>query len=741
MKTGPVIAAILTALVCGPLSSALPARRGTARLTQPDGTVFSAILRGDEAARVLTTADGCAIMKGEDGFYHYAYYSPDGERHSTGYIVGRETPGMIMLSSRTIPYRSILSSASERRRSAGKIYSSIRKKALATKASAVSRTNCLVIPAEFADKGFDYGRDYIQAMLSQEGYSYNGATGSVKEYFDAQFLGTRRFNFIVSSVVRLSKEEKYYGADSGKDIDIKACEAVVEACRAVDGEIDFSVFDNDGDGTIDNVFIIVPGKDQADCGDEDLIWSHQWFIREGSGQSVVLDGKTLDSYAISTELRRTDAKDASGDWIYGFTGIGPFCHEFGHTLGLVDMYDTDLEDSAGGGVAAGHFASTSLMDMGGYNNGSRTPPNFNAVDRDMLGTGSPQTLKAGSVTLEPVSKTGRYLRLRAEDPDEYYLIECREQSGWDRYIGGGGLGIYHIDKSGNPAGFSDAQNRVLTAKERWEEYNEVNCIPDRQCGGMVPADPSAYPFDGEGYLIPGIASRVFWPCLSYTAFTSQTNPPFEFYGSGPDPVPSPLVITDIKRLAEGVSFVVRNNTEDTPPSPVNVRYYTFQDALTVTWEANDADYYGTAFIEWTPAAGEVTTAEVSQYEKGKYSFTIEGLRPKTECRIEIFFKFGETEGPRVASSPSTNPLSGGFPYIYLNNTDRNPDGSFPAGAALPLRVFNVIGATDIAWYYGTRAVTSDLSGFFHPSSSGTLKAVITLQNGTVETIVKHIEIK
>ena len=93
-------------------------------------------------------------------------------------------------------------------------------------------------------------------------------------------------------------------------------------------------------------------------------------------------------------------------------------------------------------MAVGHFAVTSLMDAGAYNNGSKTPPCFNAVDRDMLGIGKCEMMKAGSYTLGPISEEGRYLRIDSDNPDEYYLIECRGTGGWDRYVGGSGLGTF-----------------------------------------------------------------------------------------------------------------------------------------------------------------------------------------------------------------------------------------------------------------------------------------------------------
>ena len=202
-----------------------------------------------------------------------------------------------------------------------------------------------------------------------------------------------------------------------------------EACKAADANIDFSLYDQDSDGEVDNVYIFYAGRDESEYTDEtDLIWAHQYFIV--SGEETVsgvtkLDGVTIDRYACSSELagRKT------------LTGIGTFCHEYGHTFGLPDFYDTDYDDD--GAWAAGLWRSTSLMDGGNYNNDSATPPNFNCIERYLLGLATPKELcNDFSYTLEPIHYNNQCYMMKGRTPGEYFLFECRSNEGWDQYIGG-----------------------------------------------------------------------------------------------------------------------------------------------------------------------------------------------------------------------------------------------------------------------------------------------------------------
>ena len=113
-------------------------------------------------------------------------------------------------------------------------------------------------------------------------------------------------------------------------------------------------------------------------------------------------------------------------------GIGTFCHEFGHFLGLTDLYDTDY---GSGGMSSCLWGRLSLMDEGNYNNSGRTPPYFCAIDREQAGILTYEDAAAGtSVSLPPIHECGWAVRINTSTPGEYYLLEHRTESGWDAYI-------------------------------------------------------------------------------------------------------------------------------------------------------------------------------------------------------------------------------------------------------------------------------------------------------------------
>ncbi|MBR4755869.1 MAG: hypothetical protein IK076_02905 [Bacteroidales bacterium] len=135
-------------------------------MSQPDGTSFLARLWGDEYAKVLMTADGCAVMRCDDGFYRYAYYNPDGTRESSGYKVGGDTPSLILDSCRNIPWKTLRAKAAMDR--SGRTRAERQRPR--TRASSPVRRNCIIILAQFSDISFMNGssrrQEFIDLVIS-----------------------------------------------------------------------------------------------------------------------------------------------------------------------------------------------------------------------------------------------------------------------------------------------------------------------------------------------------------------------------------------------------------------------------------------------------------------------------------------------------------------------------------------------------------------------------------------------
>lgn len=686
-------------------------------LVQPDGTSFAARFRGDEFIRIKTDLHGHAIMQDAEGWWCYASYETDGSKVCSGIRVGDKAPGSVISASIDIPYRKLYEHAGILKRSLAE-----QKEPTPVRTKGKTVKHGLVILAQFADLGFKHKRADFEALLTKEGYSMNNASGSAKEYFDAQFGGSVDFEFSVSDIVTLSQDLAYYGGNTsvakGVESDKNPEEMVIEACRLVDPHIDFSLYDDDGDGEVDNVFVFFAGGDEAEGAGDDCIWSHAWYIKDGAGRNLVLDGKTINRYACTSEMTRY--QDASGKIVQRLAGIGSFCHEYSHTLGLPDMYDTDYE--ASGGQADALWVSTSLMDGGNYNNLGSVPPNFNALEREILGLSEPVVIeRSGVYRLEPVDKGGQCYRINTEEDDEYYLLECRSGAGWDAYVGGKGLLLYHIDKTQRSSGYSDSYGKDITADMRWTLYNEVNCRPDHQCADLIEAIPGASNVRNVFYPVYGVTD------IDEESFSSWSGEVGRF------------AITGIRMEGENVVFNVIGGDEEVPPLPVSIGCEKFQDAAIITFESNRI-YDGEATISWGVTGKDVQTLNVASHEPGKYAVVLDGLTPRTSYTVTISFVLNDVAGKEGTVSFMTNSDNGGYPYIYLKNVKRNPDGTFPMGSRLPLRIYNAIGAKDILWTFNGGWICPDKSGYYKVRKDGELKAVISWEDGSKDVLVKEIKI-
>lgn len=692
----------------------IPARRTPVYLTQPDGSVFQACMKGDEFIKIKTTSSGHAIIQDNDGWWCYASYNADGSRFSTGWKVGEDAPASVLSESSRIPYRLLSEAASERRKMMpyeGEAILKRMRKVPETKDGPTVKHG-LVILASFNDVKFKYTKEDFEKMLTEDGYSVNGATGSAKKYFDDQFQGLIEFDFHVTDIVTLPKNRAHYGGNDSDGDDKAPAEMIRDACRLADGKVDFSMYDDDKDGEVDNVFLFFAGHDEAEGGDEECIWSHAWYVYSGARIDLVLDGTRIDRYACSSELLL--AHDQHGNTREFITGIGTFCHEYSHTLGLPDFYDTDYEES--GGIAAGLWTYTSLMDGGNFNNMGNTPPNYNALERMITGIIEPERIvQTGTYRLTPVNEEGRSYMFSTEGDDEFFIFECRNAKGWDSYIGGSGMLVYRVDQAGSS--FAE-----------WLAYNEVNIDPDNQKADLLEADGRPDGFDSmEDFQAQRMdLNGIFFPCGEIDSMESDR-----------------FSIGAVRKEDGNIKFnFIAGDVTQVPPSAVNIVKDVYADAAIISFDSS-YPFEGEATVAWGRTGSSKDTLRVNPYAPGRYAVVLDGLESAGKTYdVDMMFVRNGMEGETVTTSVMTKRMpSVKWPYIYLGNTKRNNDGTFPPETRLSLRVYGAAEAVEIGWTFNDMPVSVSGDGYYTLKSEGTLKAIILWKDGTTDKISKEIRIQ
>lgn len=464
-------AALFISLAAG----AVPAKPGPFQYTQPDGSVVTLERHGDEFLNWTTLYGTQRVVElDENGFWRPSQIS---EASREAARLRRQTVGEQRLQILHTRSRSNVSMTQGSR-------------------------HIPVFLVEFPDKNFSVENpaDSFSAMLNQPGYSGNEGTGSVQDYFMDNSHGRFQPIFDVYGPVMLPNEMAYYGKNrSGQGTDIRPELALFDACVILADQVDFSIYDADGDGFVDMTLFYYAGYSEAEGASTNTIWPHQYTVQASSSdeaRNTRFNGKRLGNYFCTAELKGTQGTKQCG--------IGPTCHEFSHSLGLPDFYDTDYEKN---GECMG-LTSFSLMDGGCYLNESRTPPYLNAEERVMLGWMAEEEvldLTSGTVSFPAIQNNVAYISYCSVE-GEYYLYECRDASGWDAYLPEGML-IYHADKS------MDHRVGNTTAYDLWNNWrysNSINAYGNHPCFYVVPAaDPNNFNYKGSlsRWVFPG-ASNV-----------------------------------------------------------------------------------------------------------------------------------------------------------------------------------------------------------------------------------------
>ena len=445
---------IATALsLCTTLVMAVPAKRNWTLVSQSDGTTIRISLVGDEHLHYYITEDYVPLYKAANNQYCYLSVE-DGKLVASGILaheVGLRTKQEQAV---TTTMENLSSLATARRMEAKK-----RKRAQQLnsgqpylkqdKNTFKGSKKAIVILAAFPDKSFSKSNEEIVKLyndvLNQQGFSQFGAPGSVHDYFSTMSRGQFDLTFDVVGPVRVSKSSTYYGGPSalmgGTD---HIGEFITEAVKNADAQfdIDWKRYDWDGNGEVEQIFVLYAGYGQATGGPTGTIWPNAWTLDEATANNdgnggFSLDGVYINQYACSNELYSNSGKT--------IMGLGVFCHEFSHCMGLPDMYDTNYGKTP-------TMGDWDLMASGSYNgpNGlGWCPAGWTSYERAYAGWLSPIELQPNDMVqnmgaLEDEDGPA-YVIYNDNHKEEYYLLENHKHQGWDAYTPESGLLIIHVD--------------------------------------------------------------------------------------------------------------------------------------------------------------------------------------------------------------------------------------------------------------------------------------------------------
>ena len=547
--------------------NAIPAKPGAKRsVTLADGTTVELTLRGDE---------------------HYSFYV-DASGNPCELANGR----LVMLSPQQINEEWTARKQKNLDLANAKVSRRASSRRAGTPSAVTTGTQRgLVILIEFKDVKFtaENAQNAYKKFFNTVGYNEGGMAGSVRDYFLKQSYGQLTIDFDVVGPYTAVGDMKYYG-EPVKDKDGKVTEhdknapaLIREAIDAASQDVDFSNYDWNKDGEVDQVFVIYAGYAEAQGADENTIWPHEWSLA-AKNKEVTYNGCLINTYGCSSELRGNGKRDTGI-----MDGIGTACHEFSHCLGLPDMYDTTY--SGGYGMSV-----WDLMDQGSYNDNSCTPAGYTSYERWFSRWMEPQELTSFTriTDMKPLIETPEaYIIYNKANRNEYYLLENRQNISYDKGIGGHGLLILHVD-------YNEAA---------WTS-NSINNVTSHQRLTIIPADndfsSSLRGWQGDPW--PGRTGN--------TALTNYTTPAATLFNNNAD---------GTKFMSFNIDNIVENTTNNTisfvagredlaAPDMAQSTINAGENSFSITWPAvSGAISYEIELTTIDKAASNPSEAQQWQY--------------------------------------------------------------------------------------------------------------------------------
>lgn len=481
--------------------------------TQPDGEQITIKAFDNTRSSYIETMDGYTIKKDkQDDFYKYVIADTDGDLLLTN-IIARNADN------RSQKERNFLSQTPKKLRVTGKALKdkqALQKSLNQSEAnllpgyfpsSGVNKALVLLIEFDPEDEKHTYTVNDFDRLFNEPGYAVNGQTGSFRDYYRDISYGDLTVNSEVRGWYTAPEEKAYYGADlvdaNGNIIkkDVNEKELVIEAINAADPDVDFSEYDNDGDDIVDLVMIIHAGSGYGIDGIEPNL---------GFLENLKIDGVEIRQYTIQAETYEKPGE-------LNINNIGIICHEFGHALGIYDLYGSNGDPG---------INVWGVMGGGALNNDGRTPAHMCAWSKIQLGWIDPTVITSPeSISNMPtIDKSPTCYRLNTTTSTEYFLISARQQSGWDSGLSQQGVAIWHIDDT-QPGNYKSTERPQVELEgiygttnkttfnantnpdsKTYEGYDSGNCVSNISVSGTASNLKASYDIDcayaGAQYCLP-----------------------------------------------------------------------------------------------------------------------------------------------------------------------------------------------------------------------------------------------
>lgn len=598
----------------------------------------------------------------------------------------------------------------------------------------------LAILIEYPDLGNTYLKSDLQSLLNNPNHA-NGK-GSFSSYFAESSFGQLNITVDVKGWYMAQNNYAYYADSAGKDRAAKLAREAVNAAEA-DGT-NFAQYDNNNDGNVDGVMIIHagPGAETPIPNSNRHIWSHRWVLSGGAsipgGGAVTYDGKFINDYMINPETRGTLSAPR-------LVGIGVYCHEFGHNLDLPDLYDTDASNGDSEGIG-----NWGLMGGGGWLGGEHLPGGFSAWSKYTLGWITPTILNStanAALSLKAASKNQNDVyRINTADPNEYFLIENRQNVGKDSMLPGHGLAIWHIDEmiANSRFGVNADENRKGVDLEEADGLNGLDNETNR---------------GDAGDLFPGSTNK--------TTFDSTTNPNSRLYNLSN----SALRISNIVENADSIKFDLGSGATSTATCS-GLTLLTAASGVFDDGSGNTANYDNNQNCSWLiqpPLASSITlnfilfnteavNDVVKVYDGASSAATLIGTYSSTSIPATInstggalFIEFTTNSSITASGWDAFYSSTGGTPTCSGLTTLTTPTGSFtdgsnannysnnlnctwliqPAGATAinaNFTALNTVLGTDVVKIYNGTSASAPLIGTY---SGTTLPSTIIANSGAM----------